>query len=109
MQGLLKDSSTQQGFIEGSILSCVSLGPGFLSSDTSEVCNKDACPAPCNVLPILPSQLRESVGLTRNDAIKRELLLREQNNRGSATWQLVKAVDGWRIAFIIYSSEPPVQ
>jgi hypothetical protein len=29
------------------------------------------------------------------------------NNRGSETWQLVKAVDGWRIASIIYSSEPP--
>jgi ketosteroid isomerase-like protein len=31
------------------------------------------------------------------------------NNRGSETWQLVKAADGWRIASIIYSSEPPVQ
>src|SRR5579871_1659410 len=31
------------------------------------------------------------------------------SNRGSETWQLVKAVDGWRIASIIYSSEPPVQ
>ena len=31
------------------------------------------------------------------------------NNRGSETWQLVKAADGWRIAPIIYSSEPPVQ
>jgi len=30
------------------------------------------------------------------------------NNRGSETWQLVKAADGWRIASIIYSSEPPV-
>jgi ketosteroid isomerase-like protein len=30
-------------------------------------------------------------------------------NRGSETWQLVKAADGWRIASIIYSSEPPVQ
>lgn len=29
------------------------------------------------------------------------------NNRGRETWQLVKAVDGWRIASIIYSSEPP--
>ena len=29
------------------------------------------------------------------------------NNRGSETWQLVKAADGWRIASIIYSSEPP--
>ena len=28
------------------------------------------------------------------------------NNRGSETWQLVKAADGWRIASIIYSSEP---
>jgi ketosteroid isomerase-like protein len=27
-------------------------------------------------------------------------------NRGSETWQLVKAVDGWRIAAIIYSSDP---
>lgn len=31
------------------------------------------------------------------------------NNRGSETWQLVKAADGWRIASIIYSSEPPTQ
>jgi ketosteroid isomerase-like protein len=31
------------------------------------------------------------------------------NNRGSEAWQLVKAADGWRIASIIYSSEPPVQ
>jgi ketosteroid isomerase-like protein len=31
------------------------------------------------------------------------------SNRGSETWQLVKAADGWRIASIIYSSEPPVQ
>lgn len=31
------------------------------------------------------------------------------NNRGSETWQLVKVADGWRIASIIYSSEPPVQ
>ena len=30
------------------------------------------------------------------------------NNRGSETWQLVKAADGWRFASIIYSSEPPV-
>lgn len=30
-------------------------------------------------------------------------------NRGSETWQLVKAADGWRIASIVYSSEPPVQ
>ena len=30
------------------------------------------------------------------------------NNRGSETWQLVKSADGWRIASIIYSSEPPV-
>jgi len=29
------------------------------------------------------------------------------NNRGSETWQLVKAADGWRIASIIYSSQPP--
>jgi hypothetical protein len=31
------------------------------------------------------------------------------NNRGSETWQLVKADNGWRIASIIYSSEPPVR
>jgi ketosteroid isomerase-like protein len=31
------------------------------------------------------------------------------NNSGSETWQLVKAADGWRIASIVYSSEPPVQ
>jgi len=31
------------------------------------------------------------------------------NNRGRETWQPVKAADGWRIASIIYSSEPPVQ
>jgi len=60
------------------MLSCVSLGPGLLSSDTSEVCNKDACSAPCNVLLILSSQLREPVCLTGNDAIKRELLIRQQ-------------------------------
>jgi ketosteroid isomerase-like protein len=27
-------------------------------------------------------------------------------NRGSETWQLVKAADGWRIAAIVYSSSP---
>jgi hypothetical protein len=31
------------------------------------------------------------------------------NNRGSETWQLIKAADGWRIVSIIYSSEPPAQ
>jgi hypothetical protein len=31
------------------------------------------------------------------------------NNRGSETWQLVKAVDGWRIAAISYSSDPAAQ
>lgn len=31
------------------------------------------------------------------------------NNHGSETWQLVKAADGWRIASIVYSSEPPAQ
>jgi hypothetical protein len=31
------------------------------------------------------------------------------NNRGSETWQLVKATDGWRIESIIYSSEPPAR
>lgn len=31
------------------------------------------------------------------------------NNSGSETWQLVKAADGWRIASIVYSSEPPVK
>jgi hypothetical protein len=30
-------------------------------------------------------------------------------NRGSETWQLVKAVGGWRIAAITYSSDPAVQ
>jgi ketosteroid isomerase-like protein len=30
------------------------------------------------------------------------------NNHGSETWQLVKAADGWRIASIVYSSEPTV-
>lgn len=28
-------------------------------------------------------------------------------NRGSEAWQLVKGADGWRIAAIIYSSNPP--
>jgi hypothetical protein len=31
------------------------------------------------------------------------------NNRGSETWQLVKTVNGWRIASIVYSSQPPAQ
>jgi ketosteroid isomerase-like protein len=31
------------------------------------------------------------------------------NNRGSETWQLVKAANGWRIASIVYSSKPPEQ
>ena len=31
------------------------------------------------------------------------------NNRGSEIWQLVKAAGGWRIASIVYSSEPPAQ
>jgi ketosteroid isomerase-like protein len=30
-------------------------------------------------------------------------------NRGSETWQLVKAAGGWRIAAISYSSDPAVQ
>lgn len=30
-------------------------------------------------------------------------------NAGSETWQLVKAADGWRIAAICYSSNPPMQ
>jgi ketosteroid isomerase-like protein len=30
-------------------------------------------------------------------------------NRGSETWQLVKTVDGWRIAAISYSSDPAAQ
>jgi ketosteroid isomerase-like protein len=30
-------------------------------------------------------------------------------NHGSETWQLVKAVDGWRIAAITYSSDPGAQ
>ncbi|MBV8831964.1 MAG: DUF4440 domain-containing protein [Acidobacteriaceae bacterium] len=30
-------------------------------------------------------------------------------NRGSETWQLVKAVDGWRIAAISYSSDPAAE
>jgi ketosteroid isomerase-like protein len=33
----------------------------------------------------------------------------QANNQGSETWQLVKGADGWRIASIAYSSEPPVQ
>lgn len=33
----------------------------------------------------------------------------QAENRGSETWQLVKGVDGWRIASIAYSSEPAVQ
>lgn len=32
----------------------------------------------------------------------------EAENRGSETWQLIKAVDGWRIAAISYSSDPAV-
>ncbi|HEX3471610.1 MAG TPA: nuclear transport factor 2 family protein, partial [Silvibacterium sp.] len=32
----------------------------------------------------------------------------QAENRGSETWQLVKGVDGWRIASIAYSSEPAV-
>lgn len=31
------------------------------------------------------------------------------NNSGSETWQLVKTADGWRIAAICYSSNPPMQ
>jgi ketosteroid isomerase-like protein len=30
----------------------------------------------------------------------------KDENRGSETWQLVKSVDGWRIAAISYSSDP---
>jgi hypothetical protein len=30
----------------------------------------------------------------------------QEENRGSETWQLVKGVDGWRIASIVYSSNP---
>jgi len=31
----------------------------------------------------------------------------KEQNRGSESWQLVKGTDGWRIASIIYSSNPP--
>lgn len=31
----------------------------------------------------------------------------KSQNRGSETWQLVKAADGWKIAAITYSSNPP--
>jgi len=30
----------------------------------------------------------------------------QEENRGSETWQMVKGVDGWRIASIVYSSDP---
>jgi hypothetical protein len=30
----------------------------------------------------------------------------QEENRGSETWQLVKGTDGWRIASIVYSSDP---
>jgi ketosteroid isomerase-like protein len=33
----------------------------------------------------------------------------QPGNRGNETWQLVKGVDGWRIASIAYSSEPPLR
>lgn len=33
----------------------------------------------------------------------------QEENRGSETWQLVKGVDGWRIASIVYSSDPVAQ
>jgi hypothetical protein len=32
-----------------------------------------------------------------------------EENRGSETWQLVKGTQGWRIAAITYSSNPPVR
>ena len=31
----------------------------------------------------------------------------KEENRGSESWQLVKAAEGWRIASIVYSSNPP--
>ena len=31
----------------------------------------------------------------------------KEQNRGSESWQLVKGTEGWRIASIIYSSNPP--
>jgi ketosteroid isomerase-like protein len=33
----------------------------------------------------------------------------KDENHGSETWQLVKTVDGWRIAAILYSSDPAAQ
>jgi ketosteroid isomerase-like protein len=33
----------------------------------------------------------------------------KDENRGSETWQLVKTIEGWRIAAISYSSDPAVQ
>lgn len=33
----------------------------------------------------------------------------KETNRGSETWVLVKGSDGWRIAGMTYSSNPPVQ
>jgi len=33
----------------------------------------------------------------------------KEENHGSETWQLVRGVDGWRIASIVYSSDPVAQ
>jgi hypothetical protein len=33
----------------------------------------------------------------------------KETNRGSETWVLVKGSDGWRIAGMTYSSNPPVR
>jgi hypothetical protein len=32
----------------------------------------------------------------------------KEQNRGSETWQLIKGSDGWRIAAVTYSSNPPL-
>jgi hypothetical protein len=32
----------------------------------------------------------------------------KETNRGSESWQLVKGSDGWRIAALTYSSQPPI-
>lgn len=36
------------------------------------------------------------------------LIDNHEENRGSETWQLVKSPDGWKIASIVYSSNPTV-
>ena len=75
MESLLVDAGAQQGFIESGIPCGISLSPGFGSSNTPEIGDQDACPSASEILLILPTQLRETIGIPCHDTVEGQLLL----------------------------------